>query len=780
MSNDLFADLLSVGTGASRKKNVDSNLSLSQRMNMPSQSVNGSSNGNATDWTANLDFLDNIGSSSQSVNKIPSSDISGDLFADFKQPESQIANSIPISTQTNQIQQNNQLDFLDDFFSSPAIPASTVPETQLQQPEPSNSVKTESPITNTVTSQTSTDKRDEALAELMDMGFPIEKANEALDSTESGYDLNGAISYLMNAAHSKTKKPSRQQQQSVEEVIPQRHSQNQRQEDIGSIVNDLSNELKNKASFLFQVGRKKVQQGMEMYKQQQFEKNDNQPLWMKNQEKYKNNSMKIPGQEDEEEMDRETMRRLVEQQREKDMKLRVEKERRERKEKENAKREAVARQNELFSEPTPPSNRVNRSSVMNEPLPRRRPQQKNGSSTISSPQSHTTSTSVNPKSDMQPVKSKPADEALFDLLNTPPASSPSPSPSLSGSSSRLDKLRSSKVDDEPVYSSSSRRRRPTPSKQESKKTVALPNVPITDSQLEKFNGYRSKASDYFKKGDFAKSLEFYEFSLSALPSQHHYKIIAYSNISIVYSKIGNPKLQLENSNEGLKILQNISENISDLNNVIIEDDKTGKSFWIKLLSKKAEALEHLERFEESLSCYTKLIENGSSSKPTMDGKRRCNNILNPPSKTTKSTSTPTINRKKSTAAPSVPSPNNTAVKRIQEQNIKAETLENEKFQLHDTIEAKLNSWKAGKEDNLRALLSSLHLILWPELNWKPVSLTDLVLDKKVKLIYMKAVAKTHPDKIGGGESTERKLIANGVFISLNQAWDKFKEVNGIS
>ncbi|GME82760.1 unnamed protein product [[Candida] boidinii] len=88
-------------------------------------------------------------------------------------------------------------------------------------------------------------------------------------------------------------------------------------------------------------------------------------------------------------------------------------------------------------------------------------------------------------------------------------------------------------------------------------------------------------------------------------------------------------------------------------------------------------------------------------------------------------------------------------------------------------------WRNGKADNLRALLSSLHLILWKETNWKPVGLTDLVLDKKVKIIYMKAVAKTHPDKISNDATTEQKLIAQGVFVTLNQAWDKFKQMNNI-
>ena len=57
-------------------------------------------------------------------------------------------------------------------------------------------------------------------------------------------------------------------------------------------------------------------------------------------------------------------------------------------------------------------------------------------------------------------------------------------------------------------------------------------------------------------------------------------------------------------------------------------------------------------------------------------------------------------------------------------------------------------WIEGKERNIRALLSTLHTVLWDgEIRWKPVSMADLVTPDQVKKYYRKAVLVVHPDKV---------------------------------
>lgn len=57
-------------------------------------------------------------------------------------------------------------------------------------------------------------------------------------------------------------------------------------------------------------------------------------------------------------------------------------------------------------------------------------------------------------------------------------------------------------------------------------------------------------------------------------------------------------------------------------------------------------------------------------------------------------------------------------------------------------------WIEGKERNIRALLSTLHTVLWDdEDRWKPVSMAELVTPEQVKKFYRRAALVVHPDKV---------------------------------
>ncbi|KAJ3037744.1 hypothetical protein HK097_003423, partial [Rhizophlyctis rosea] len=121
-----------------------------------------------------------------------------------------------------------------------------------------------------------------------------------------------------------------------------------------------------------------------------------------------------------------------------------------------------------------------------------------------------------------------------------------------------------------------------------------------------------------------------------------------------------------------------------------------------------------------------------------------------------------------------------AVTKLRDQNQQAENEEALKLALKDQTDDRINAWRRGKEDNLRALLSSLDLVLWKELEWKTINLSELITPQQVKIRYMKAVGKVHPDKLSQEASVEHKLIANGVFSTLNKGWDSFKVQNGMA
>ncbi|AQK40205.1 Auxilin-related protein 1 [Zea mays] len=91
----------------------------------------------------------------------------------------------------------------------------------------------------------------------------------------------------------------------------------------------------------------------------------------------------------------------------------------------------------------------------------------------------------------------------------------------------------------------------------------------------------------------------------------------------------------------------------------------------------------------------------------------------------------------------------------------------ERHRLAETLDFEIKRWAAGKEGNLRALLSTLQYVLWPECGWQPVSLTDLITAAAVKKVYRKATLCIHPDKVQQkGANLQQKYIAEKVFDLL--------------
>ena len=88
-----------------------------------------------------------------------------------------------------------------------------------------------------------------------------------------------------------------------------------------------------------------------------------------------------------------------------------------------------------------------------------------------------------------------------------------------------------------------------------------------------------------------------------------------------------------------------------------------------------------------------------------------------------------------------------ALNRVRDANVAAEAEDQAKYELKDTVDARLAAWRAGKENNIRALIASLDTVLWPELGWQKVGIHELVSPSQVKIRYTKAIAKLHPDKV---------------------------------
>lgn len=118
-----------------------------------------------------------------------------------------------------------------------------------------------------------------------------------------------------------------------------------------------------------------------------------------------------------------------------------------------------------------------------------------------------------------------------------------------------------------------------------------------------------------------------------------------------------------------------------------------------------------------------------------------------------------------------------AARALQEKNMRDQALQREQEERQrfaSSLDADVRRWSVGKEGNLRALLSTLHMMLWPECNWKIVSMSDLVSGPSVKKAYQRAILCVHPDKVQQkGANVKQKYIAEKVFDLLKDAYAKF-------
>ncbi|XP_027148907.1 J domain-containing protein required for chloroplast accumulation response 1 [Coffea eugenioides] len=94
--------------------------------------------------------------------------------------------------------------------------------------------------------------------------------------------------------------------------------------------------------------------------------------------------------------------------------------------------------------------------------------------------------------------------------------------------------------------------------------------------------------------------------------------------------------------------------------------------------------------------------------------------------------------------------------------------------------AKIQQWSSGRKGNIRSLLSTLQLVLWPESGWKPVPLVDLIDGSAVKRAYQRALLCLHPDKLQQkGAASHQRFIAEQVFDILQEAWNHFNSLGAI-
>ncbi|KAL8701121.1 MAG: hypothetical protein Q9201_005086 [Fulgogasparrea decipioides] len=665
---------------------------------------------------------------------------------------------------------------------------------------------------------------DQALAELVDMGFSLKKSKQALATTESGADVQSAVGWLLNQAHQESRSQSRgaeeqsgrSERREAPRSPPRRRSpgrngvqpawikdaaegRTQQREHSRSPVNgekdptkiaaELGNNLFKTANSLWKSGTKKFNQAVADFNS---DSDSSQPKWMReprpdrdvSKPKSQNLSVKAvnghtasgrpqrpAAQPDAEVTDEALMLESADA------------------------RPPLRKPSRPKREPNPDAARAQppasfpKTIRQDPPHPRflqqsrsREHQDPRARLSKQAIEEQTAEAYISParRKRTTPKPSTPESDLLFERSQA--SSTASAAQNSSSVSSTL----------QPARPSPSPRTAPSDSLLPPRPQALKRNIPpISPSALKTSHTSRQSGTLAFKRGDYAEATTHYTSALTPLASTHPLQIPVLTNRALSHLKTGDPKSCITDTTRTLELIGPArgAGEVVDLGNE--EGVKDMFTYWGKAMTRQAEALEQLERWADAGEVWKSCVEAGVGGATSIAGRNRCQKAVRGPSTTPKPAAPKRAPRRPQPKASALEELSGTipssaieddqgeAVTRLRLANLEAERLDDEKFALSDTVSARISGWRSGKEGNLRALLASLDTVLWEGSGWKKVGMGELLVPGKVKVVYMKAVGRCHPDKLPTTATTEQKMVSAAVFATLNEAWDGFKRENGL-
>ncbi|KAG0343975.1 hypothetical protein BG004_004858 [Podila humilis] len=338
-------------------------------------------------------------------------------------------------------------------------------------------------------------------------------------------------------------------------------------------------------------------------------------------------------------------------------------------------------------------------------------------------------------------------------------------------------------------------------------------VQASSQQVAESNHYKEKGNEAFKLGQFAHAAELYLRAGQVLPRGHLLLVVVQNNRAAALLKTGEYRETVSESDKSIILItgrdgQGVHDVVPPSAGVNLKD-QMGKA-----LMRRATAYESLEKYKEAKDDWAKLRELDPGHKNAVEGHRRCEkalamvnsgaaDMITSPAMTRTTTTTTSIGNgfggPANTGARSSPMQDlfasqqksnvsakakadlerSEGVSKMRQTAAQQEREDDEKLRLRDQVDMKMTLWKAGKEDNIRALIASLGNVLWEGAGWKAVGMHELVTPQQVKIKYMRAIGKMHPDKLGASTTVEQRMMANTIFSTLNSAWDAFKAQNNL-
>ncbi len=627
--------------------------------------------------------------------------------------------------------------------------------------------------------------QDHVMAELMEMGFPAERAREALESTESGTDVQQAVGWLLNKAHSESRQRAEPRRSSndgprqsrdpkvdrksgsrpnvkqcegseiawsndrrPERSKQQRSQASTKQLENGSaqVASEFGTTFLKTAGSLWKTSTKKVQQAVQEFNS---DSDSSQPKWMREPETSRsgqgldlNNANKASARSHPRGSTNEELESVTDEA----MML------------ESDQARPPPRKPPRRQEPTLDSSADNSRDHSPAMPSRLRPEIPAQPAFLRQQQAKAQS-----RSDSKAALSRQAieDQASQAYVSSARRRKPACKPPISVSEPDLLEgvSRSGPTSASPPATTQPFQFGRPP--QSPKPVVLRPVAPsrknphVSLNSLKASHADREVGDDRFKRGDYSAAHQSYTSSLKHLPVNHPITIILHTNRALTALKIGEPKTAISDTETAISIIglsRGEAETI-DLSNG--EPPKPMRDYIGKALMRRAEALEQMEKWKEAAIGWKEAVEGGHGGATSIQGRLRCEKSAAPQQQ---KRAKPSSGKKSIAARPTrlaVSEPNGTvnrststaAVNKLRAANAAADRADDEKFALADTVDAKLVAWKGGKADNLRALLASLDTVLRPEAGWKKIGMAELVLPGKVKVQYMKGIAKVHPDKV---------------------------------
>lgn len=305
-------------------------------------------------------------------------------------------------------------------------------------------------------------------------------------------------------------------------------------------------------------------------------------------------------------------------------------------------------------------------------------------------------------------------------------------------------------------------------------------VALSATEQDLYATSRELGSEAFRKGDFEGAITHYSSALQVIPESHLLRALLYSNRSAAYLKAGNLRGAFDDTTKGISIIP-----LRKKGEKLDEKGTSMSDIWVKLVTRNAQAAESMEKFDAALSSWQLLLDNGYASSPVLDAKRRCLKALSPEEQVKqKAASEPALKKPQrrgwgTTGAAPTSAEGKAALEKVKASHTKQADEERQKDLLRDKVSIRVDNWQRGNEKNLRALLSTLQNVLWESCDWQPVELSDLVIPKKVRNVYMKAVARTHPDKVPSTAPVEVRMVSQSVFVVIQGAWEVFRQENNL-